>query len=247
MKTTAIILYSVFMVFETIHVFAQDVSGARTDLKSATVKTGSTRNREAFNSPLGGGAPTDKFRFTGVEGQIYVGSGWPAGTVVLSEGEVINKYLLRYDILSDQMQFIDGKDTLAFASPKELNSVSFEGHTFIYEPFQCENTIRQGYFELIEPGRNKLLLKRSVTYEVPDAKNPSDIQAKKYYIDECFFISKPGKIASKVMCNRKSVLTLLNEHNAEIEEYLRVTGNKVKTVDDLRKVVSYYNALDETQ
>ncbi len=247
MKTTVMILVSVFMVASAIKTFAQGVSGRSTDPKSSYSKTDATRVRNAQAMPSGGGMPGEKFKLTGVEGQIYIGLDWPAGTVVLRDGGIINDYLLRYDILADQMQFISGKDTLAFASPKELSTVTFDGHTFIYETFQCENTIRQGYFELIEPGKNKLLLKRLVTYEVPDAKQPENESATKYYIDECYFISSPGKLASKVLCNRKSVLTLLNEHNAEIEEYLRITGNKVKTTDDLRKVVAYYNALDEAK
>ena len=247
MKTTDIILVSVFMVASAIKTSAQGVSGRGTDPKSSYSKTDATRVRDAQAMLSGGGMPGEKFKLTGVEGQIYIGSDWPAGSVVLHDGSRIDDYLLRYDIMADQMQFISGKDTLAFASPKELSTVSFDGHTFIYETFQCENTIRQGYFELIEPGKNKLLLKRLVTYEVPDVKEPEDRSTTKYYIDECFFISKPDKLASKVMCNRKSVLSLLNEHNAEIDEYLRITGNKVKTTEDLKKVVACYNALDETK
>jgi len=244
MKTTVILFVSVFMVAATIKTSAQ-ITGTKPNPKSSTVKADASTNRDANVISTGGGVPTERMNLPGIESQVYIGANWPEGIIVLRDGGIIDNYFLRYDILADQMQFIAGKDTVAFASPKELRTISFEGHTFVYEIFQCDNTIRNGYFELVEPGKNKLLLKRLVTYMIPDASDPDEDINTRYYVDECYFISMPGKPASKVMCNRKSVLFYLNEHNQEIEEYLRITGNKVKTPEDLKKLVAYYNSLDE--
>ncbi len=243
MKTTTFMLF-VFMFAFSIGTFAQGTgtkADPRTTLQSKEIAT----NQKQESISPGGGLPGSKLELKGVEGEIYVGENWPLGTIVLRNGGIIDNYLLRYNILVDQMQFIENKDTLAFASPQELSTLTFDKHTFIYEAYQCDNTIRYGYFELIEPGKNRLLLKRLVTFEMPDAKNPVNADGTKYFIDECYFISKPGKAAYKIMCNRKSALSVLNEHQDEIDEYLRITGNKVKNPDDLKKLVSYYNTLDE--
>jgi hypothetical protein len=245
MKTTVKLFVSVFMVFATIRICAQEITGVKSDPKTPVSQKNVSADKDAGTASLGGGMPGSHLQLNGEEGEIYIGSEWPLGTIVLSNGGVIDNYFLRYDIMADQMQFISGKDTLAFASPQELNTISFGGHTFIYDTYQCENTVRKGYFELIEPGKNKLLLKRLVTYQLPDAKNPDDKALNRYYIDECFFVSKPGKPANKIMCNRKSALSYLNDHSDEIDEYLRITGNKVKTLEDLKKLVAYYNTLDE--
>jgi len=245
MKTTAIFLFTVFMVLAAIKTYAQEVSTPKADPKYTSKTSTSGGSQVHSTSKLGGGLPDTHYKLEGVEGSNYIGYNWPAGKVVLTDGSVIESYFLRYDILVDQMQFISGSDTLAFAAPQELNSISFEGHTFVYEMYQCENTLHKGFFELIEPGKNRLLLKRLVTYQVPDPNIPMDKNATKYYIDECYFIAKPGQPASKLLCNRKSALSILNEHNEEIEDYLKVTGNKVKTPDDLKKLVAYYNSLDE--
>jgi len=244
MKTTKLFMLFVFMFAFCIKTFAQGTgtkADPRTTLQSKEIAT----NRTEQSPPSGGGLPESRLDLNGVEGDIYVGINWPAGSIVLRNGEKIDNYLLRYNILVDQMQFIVNKDTLAFASPQELSTLTFENHTFIYEAYQCDNSIRYGYFELLENGKNKLLLKRLVTFEMPDAKNPVNADGTKYFIDECYFISKPGKAAYKIMCNRKSALSVLNEHQNEIDEYLRITGNKVKTPDDLKKLVSYYNTLDQ--
>ena len=244
MKTTIATVLFVFMVVFTIKTFAQG-AGVKADPRTTLQNKEAATSRADQSSSPGGGLPASKLELTGIEGKIYVGEDWPAGKVVLSDGGVIDTYRLRYDILVDQMQFIAGKDTLAFSVPQELKTITFNDHTFIYQAYQCDNTIKFGYFEVIEPGKNQLLLKRIVTYEMPDAKDAKGNIATKYFIDECYFINKPGKPSYKIMCNRKSALTVLNEHQNEIDEYLKITGNKVKTPDDLKKLVAYYNTLDE--
>ena len=75
--------------------------------------------------------------------------------------------------------------------------------------------------------------------------NPKDESATKYLINEYYFISKAGTPANKLMCNRKSALSILDKHQGEIEAYFKTTGNKVRTPEDLKKLVAYYNSLDE--
>lgn len=244
MKTTVLIVLAVFMVVAATKTNAQ-VSGTKSNPKASPANTETPRKQGAYVTATSSSSINSKSQLKGVEGKIFIGDNWPSGKVVLRNGGVIDTYFLRYNLLSDQMQFISGKDTLAFASPEELNTVAFDGHTFIYENYQCDKTIRQGYFEVVVPGKNKLLLKRLVTYEIPDAQNPDAGSSTKYMVDECYFISKPGQPANKMICNRKSALAELNDHSEEMEEYLRITGNKVRNPEDLKKMVIYYNSLDE--
>jgi hypothetical protein len=244
MKTIVLTLFTVFLVVLTLKTNAQ-VTSAKSNPKSVSVKADLSHNPGTYISNTGTSSSYSKSQLKGVEGDVFIGKDWPAGMISLRNGGVIDNYKLRYNLLSDQMQFISGKDTLAFAAPEELNTISFSDHTFVFENYSCENVVRQGYFELIVPGKNQLLLKRMVTYEIPDVNSPEDESSTKYLIDECYFMSKPGKPASKMMCNRKSALAVLNEHNDEIEEYMRITGNKVRNSEDLKKLVIYYNSIDE--
>jgi len=239
MKTVLIFLISVF----TFVLFNKAI--AQFPATKADEKVSSAKTEEISNQNADPGQDSQKNNQKGVKGQIYIGSDWPQGSIELRDGGVINDYSIRYNFLTDQMQYIYRKDTLVFANPQELNTVTFDGHTFVYEDYQIADSIRQGYFELIVPGKNKLMLKRSVTRQKPDSKYPDDESLTKYQVDECYFISKPGVPANKLACNRKSALTYLNEHNEDIEEYLRITGNKVRTIEDLKLLVSYYNSLDE--
>jgi len=244
MKTIALTLFTVFLVVLTLKTNSQ-VTSANTNPKSVSAKNVVTHEQNMYVNMSGTSSYNSKSQLRGVEGDVFIGKDWPLGMISLRNGGVIDTYKLRYNLLSDQMQFISGKDTLAFAAPEELNTITFSNHTFVFENYSCENVVRQGYFELIVPGKNQLLLKRMVTYELPEVNSANDESSTKYLIDECYFISKPGKPASKMLCNRKSALGVLNEHNDEIEEYMRITGNKVRTPEDLKELVTYYNTIDE--
>lgn len=242
MSAITIFLISVFLVATSLSAFTQSIVVSNNP-EVLLLNNDTTNNQNSTLNSTGSSSKYKKQQDS--KSQIFVGKDWPQGTIVFRDGRVMDKYYLRYDFLKDQMQFVIGKDTLIFANPYDLNTISFDGHTFIYENYQYEDSICQGYFELIVPGKNKLLLKKLVTNQKPDSKYPDDESLIKYKVSECYFISKPGMPAYKLACNRKSALTFLNGHNEDIEEYLRITGNKVRTIEDLKLLVSYYNSLDE--
>jgi hypothetical protein len=239
MRAVLLFLISVFLFCIYIKTNAQ-VPGTKADPKTSSLENNTNNDQNATQIQ-----DKQNKKQKAAKAQIYIGNDWPPGTIKLREGGVINENYIRYNFLTDQMQFVSGKDTLVLANPQELNTITFDGHTFIYETYQYDTILRQGYFELIVPGKNKLLLRRFVTNQKQDSKNPDDESLTKYQVDECYFISKPGMPANKLACNRKSALTFLNDHDEDIAEYLRITGNKVRTIEDLINLVSYYNSLDE--
>jgi hypothetical protein len=202
-------------------------------------KTGS--GGESFDTGSSSSLTTRETMIEGAEGNIYLGTSWPEGIIELPDGSNIKGRNFRYDIYADQMQMTDGKDTMAIARPEEISSLSFDGHTFIYKPYECSGLVKEGYFEVIVPGKTELLLKRSVTFHLKgDESGGKD----KYYVSDCYFLKKGSNPAFKVMCNKKSALEALCEHKDEINAYIRKTGKKVKTPDDLKELVNYYNSLE---
>ncbi len=180
----------------------------------------------------------------GVEGSIYVGENWPGGKLILRGGKTIENYLFRYNVYADQMQFIKDSDTLAFASPGELFSITFDDRTFVYGPYEGSGTLMKGYFELLVPGKQQLLLRRAVSYIIPEETKGKEEPKNKYLISECFFLKKGNLPAQKVICNKKSALNAVGDHQEELDNYLKKTGNKVRTAEDLKRMVAYYNSLE---
>jgi len=184
---------------------------------------------------------TREAKIEGTLGNLYLGSSWPEGIIILRDGSHIKGRNFRYDIYADQMQMTDGKDTMAIARPEELSSLSFDGHTFIYQPFECSGLVKEGFFEVLVSGKTDLLLKRAVTFHL---KGEEDDSKDKYYVSDCYFLKKGTDPAFKVLCSKKSALEGLCEHRDEIDAYIKKTGKKVKTVDDLKDLVNYYNSLE---
>ncbi len=242
MYTIKQFLISVFIVVVSVKSVAQGFD-TKTDSNVSSVKSGDISKQNTIKPPVSSSSPKQQQKRE--KEQIYIGNEWSAGTIVFRNDAVIDSYFLRYNILTDKIEFVTGKDTLAFENPQELSTVSFGGHTFIFEKYIIENLQHQGYFELIVQGKNKLLLKRTVTNPITDSKYQNAKLPTKYHIEKSYFICKPDTPIQKVERNRKSVLTYLNDHKEDIAEYLRITENKVRTIEDLKLLVSYYNSLDE--
>ena len=160
-------LVSVIMVVSTINIFVQ-VTGTKAYLKSSPVKPEVKIDQNLADQTAD--LQNQNLKSNTEKGQICIGNDWSMGKIVLRDGVVIDSYHLKYNILDDQLAFIEGIDTNVYTNPKELSIVTFSGHTFVYENYQTDIEIREGYFEIIVPGKNKLMLRRVVTKQKPDTK-----------------------------------------------------------------------------
>lgn len=239
MKTKAMIIMISMILLTTQFILAQQKE-AQT-YRSTPMSTAGTSGSGDVMS--GTALQLNDITLEGDAGSLYVGNDWPIGILTLKGGKMIENYRFRYDIYADQMQFIAGTDTLAFASPTELYSVTFGDKTFVYEPFECSGALMKGYFQLIVPGKKQLLLKRTVMYHLDEDKG-SGKESETYLVSECYFIKSGNQPAHKVMCNRKNALVAMEDRKNELEEYLRLTGNKVKNLGDLQRMVEYYNSIE---
>jgi len=192
----------------------------------------------------GTGLQLREIALEGEAGNMYVGNAWPLGRLVLRDGKIIDNYRYRYDIYADQMQFISDNDTLAFSAPAEMETVTFDGMTFLYSYYECTGMLMKGYFELLVPGRKQLLLKRSVTYHLEEDNMRPEIQKETYLITETFFFKTGNQPAQKLLCSRKAALDAMSDHKKELDDFLKKSGNKVRTPDDLKKLVIFYNSLN---
>ncbi|NVO20724.1 MAG: hypothetical protein HXX13_13565 [Bacteroidetes bacterium] len=238
-KIISLIGFCVFLFFQIS--LAQEKAGVSSVRPTAPSTSGSSASGSETHS--GTGLILRNEMLEGSEGNIYLGELWPKGKLILKDGEIKDNYLFRYDVYADQMQFIKGKDTLAFASPAEIKSVTFDGMTFIYAPYECTGMLMKGYFEVLSEGRKQLLLKRTISYHLKaDASLPSD-QKDTYLINESYFLKEGNMPAQKLLPDRKDVLIALNDRKKEVDSFLRKNSNRLKTKGDLIQLMDYYNSL----
>jgi hypothetical protein len=173
---------------------------------------------------------------------VYFPDEWTMGTAHLSDGSVIEDMNLRYNMYSQQMQFIKDNDTAAFARPEEIASLSIGDHQFIYTSFNAEKELKDGYFEVLTHGKCQLLLRREITYHLVDDLDDGVINDS-YILEKTYYIEREDKPASRISLNKKAVISAFCEKQNQVEKYIKKNKIRFKTQEDMVRVVDYYNSL----
>lgn len=205
---------------------------------------GSSTSTISNNESGGSGSGTIVERDLGIPSSIYFNN-WTDGTVILKDNTVHNNWPLRYNIQSQQMQFVYEGDTAAFANPEEISSITIEDHKFLYDEFLCENDIkRKGYLELLVDGNCKLYLHRCIAYRYVDAcAEPGAENVKEeYYMAKRFLISENGSLPEILPEKKKELISMLDDEDKNIKMYIKDNHIKLCNEDDLKELFSYYNS-----
>lgn len=188
------------------------------------------------------GGATRPSGISSFETGIYLEPGWTNGQVMLGDESVIDNVLMRYDIYHQQLQFIREKDTLAFSKPEEMKYFMLDDKKMIYAEFENNNIIGKSFFEVLSDGYCQLLLHRIVKYHLK-SDDISD-QTDDLYIRECkYYIIKDSNVATPVRACKKSVLCAFKDKEDQVRDYMKNNKLKMKTCDQLKEVVDFYNSL----
>ncbi|MBU2652206.1 MAG: hypothetical protein KKA81_14855 [Bacteroidetes bacterium] len=221
---------------------SQEVSKAPQPVVSYSKATTVTPEQPVYGGEkFPGGSRTEFDPATGKPVSLYLNPVWQCGEVVLGNGEKMVDCLLRYNIYAQQMQFIRGGDTLAFADPAELDYLIFDGREFRYLPFLEKGVMQKGYFEVLADGPCRLLLRRVIVHHVKDGDDTSE---DKYFLEYEYYLEKEGETAKWVPLKKKEILHRLEDHSDAIKAYIRDNGMHLNTCEDFKKVVEYYNSLN---
>ncbi len=236
----------VFCSFISFHIFAQ---GSGVDKNTYIVQGQDARPAatpaliNAQSGDMMGIAGILKYRSDlGEEGGMYMNEEWEPGPLLLADGSRIDDWLFRYNVRNQQMQFIDGTDTLAISKPSEIKSLTFDDKTFVVELFEKDNILSQGYFELLRNGDNKLLLRREITHHVIDQSNddPSDDV---FVHNNAYYIKMGDEPATSVLMNKKCYYYLFRDHKEEVKAFIKDNKIKCNSEEDLLRVLDYYESL----
>ena len=195
-------------------------------------------NQSSFNA-----GNTDN-PYMGTKGSMYYYDEWKTGKVVLSDNSVMDNVQLRYNIYAKQMQFTNGKDTLAFAKPEELKSITIEGKVFIYTEYKFGTETRSDYFEVVTDGRCKLLARRVVKYHKEIDENLHTCETDIFDKSCELYIKKGDSPAELVKCDKKSICHHFNDKQDLMQAFIMEHNMKIKTREDLAMLVEYYNSLE---
>ena len=210
----------------------------------STVKISDESGSNYAGKDLSGARKTSMDDFAGVEGSMYLYDAWKDGICVLKDGSTLKNRKYRYNIYFQQMQFIFEGDTLAFGAPEQIKTLNVDNKIFIYSDFiDKENEKADSYFQIIEDGENKLLLRRTINYRFKDragSGSPYDT-----FIRQISFYMKKGDSHAELLPHgKKAFVKLFDKNRDEISVFIKINKLNIRNIDDMKKIISYYNSLN---
>ncbi len=178
-----------------------------------------------------------------IEGTPYLYEEFKEG-VVTTKDSTSFQGSFRYDIFADKMEFKSLNFVFTLKDPWTIETLVIGSHTFVYVPPFDETSRRGAYYELILPGKCRLLEKRKVALNKPQppmayAKaKPASFSDRKsdYYL-------QIGNQTPKKITRKKDLIKAFEDQGQVISFYMKQKKMSPKKAVDLIELVNYYNSL----
>jgi hypothetical protein len=189
----------------------------------------------------------DNLFYADVQGDPFIFRDFEKGTLYVLPDAKFNIYV-RYDIYANQMHLKDSNVIYAIIHPYKVKLIEAGNYKFVYSDYinspQNDEPAQGSYFIVKTEGKCSLLVKKNI--RVQDAEPEKLYQeakpAKFILTGDSYFIKLDDRSAVKIR-NKKDLLNVLEDKSDAISSYISSNKLDVKEVEDLVKIVSYYNTL----
>ncbi len=221
------------------------VAGCFTQEKSSQ----NTRYLEIFSTGMDGSQVAlhirPEGRYREIKGSPYLYNSWLPGGIMLKEDSIGAEFSIRYNVYGNEMQFISKNDTFAIANPLKVNKVNIGEHHFEYLPFNLNGNDNMAWFEVINTGKNRLLIRYATRMEggmdpvTPyHCQNSSDrFVTSKYYYYQTVSMDSPQEIPT----GRKAFLSLQDFNRPNVKDFVHNNKIKLHKEEDLRELFTWMN------
>lgn len=182
-----------------------------------------------------------------VAGSVFMSEEFQDGILLDKENE---KYRIkvRYNAQKDEMQILLKGEVRALHRTM-MKGVAIDNKIFIPHLFlTSDETLRNGFFEVITQGEMNLLLRRESRVQttgnaaIPGMGKTDEV---KYVIDEFFYYAPAGQAAQKLRKGKRNVLKVLSKRRRAIEEYVKKNNLSWRSRDGLFALFGYYNEMGD--
>ncbi len=180
-----------------------------------------------------------------IEGSPYFIDEFTKGTIYTSQKIQYNDIPLRYNIYNDEMEFqTPDNQILVIATPKIVEKVVVGENTFSNIPYKIGNKVKSAYFILLIEGKLSLYARPEVMYQKPKKaagyKEPEPAKFKKR--PDVFYLRINQQAAVKIE-SKKDLLNFFNDHQKQIQDFIKENKIKPAKKDKMMELVEFYNSL----
>jgi hypothetical protein len=179
-----------------------------------------------------------------IDGSPYLDYEFKVGTVTTDEGVIYKDIPLRYNCFSDVLEFKKDKDVYDMMPKTKIKRAVFGGQVFSYKDYESDRGLSKSFFEILAEGKATLCVRFTVNfYEAEELKGFAEAKPARFDdLSEIYYISVNDSPAKKVTSSKKLV-EILADKQKEVDAYIKKQKPSVKKVDDLKKIIAYYNSL----
>jgi len=182
-----------------------------------------------------------------VVGDPFIYKDFHEGDLTLQNGEVY-KLNMRYDIYGNQVHIKNKDQIFGIIYPEKVASIVIDTIKLLYfnyvnspgDKSKAEST----YFILKTDGKCSLLIKKNI--RIQDAELPKVLQdakpAKFIHTSDTYYLKVEGKSAFRIN-SKKDLLNILADRKDELSKFIDSNKLGTKDLDDLVKIVTFYNSL----
>jgi hypothetical protein len=188
----------------------------------------------------------EKVNYSNIIGDPFLYKDFIPGSLTLKTGETLPLYL-RYDIYTDEIQFRQKEEIYVLVNTESVSVVMMDTLKFIYTRYMKSpgdiSSIENSWFLLKEDGKCRLLIKKNLRLQSAEDAKPYQAAKPAKFIktNDSFYLQPEGQNAMRVT-SRKDILSILSDKSSELNKFIDSARLGAKDINDLRKIVAFYNS-----
>jgi hypothetical protein len=185
--------------------------------------------------------------YTSIQGDPFIFKNFAVGSLTAINGEKFSVEV-RYDMYANEMHIKNKDEIFAIIHPEKVKLIEADKYKFIYSQYVKsageENNGDSSYFIMDVDGKCKLLIRKNMRIQDAEpAKLYQEAKPAKFVAkSDLYYIKLDDKSAVKIK-NEKELIAVLADKSNELKSFIKTNHLSVGKVEDLNKIVSYYNSL----
>lgn len=183
--------------------------------------------------------------YNNIEGSPYLDDDLLKGYVKFSFGDSTVQYV-RYNIYSDEMEYLDGEKLYVIENVNSLDHVHVNGHFLFYRTYKLRNSFREGYLDRLVEGRYNLYLKYNVDFEEakPARSSYHEPTPNRFVMkNPTWYCSIDNSVIKNFETDNSSLEEIFREDFAEMKKYIKAEKLKLRKQEDVVRLFEYYNSM----